>query len=157
MYFLRRSGSISYSTFEVLCISRICLAICLSFSTLGLSSSAKLQLKNEVDASDAHRAIKLQKSCLEKIGMDPVSGKIDIDQFEGRTPTSDRDRMNKVMEQIGALEEEFEKVPIKILKQSLAENYDMSEEKVDSILKQLKSKGLIYEPRNGLVNRLDNK
>ena len=65
--------------------------------------------------------------------------------------------MNKVMEQIGALEDEFEKVPIKILKQSLAENYDMSEEKVDSILKQLKSKGLIYEPRNGLVNRLDNK
>ena len=120
-------------------------------------ASAKLQLKNEVDASDAHRAIKLQKSCLEKIGMDPVSGKIDIDQFEGRTPTSDRDRMNKVMEQIGALEEEFEKVPIKILKQTLSENYDMSEEKVDSILKQLKSKGLIYEPRNGLVNRLDNK
>ena len=120
-------------------------------------ASAKLQLKDKVDASDAHRAINLQKRCLEKMGMDPVSGKIDIDQFEGRTPTSDRDRMNKVMEQIGVLEDEFEKVPIKILKQSLAENYDMSEEKVDSILKTLKNKGLIYEPRNGLVNRLDNK
>ena len=91
------------------------------------------------------------------LSVDPETGKIDIDKVEGRTPTSDRDRMNKVMQEIGVLEAEFEKVPITVLKEHLAENYDMSEEKVDSILKNLKSKGLIYEPRNGLVNRLDNK
>ena len=120
-------------------------------------ASAKLQLKDKVEASDAHRAINLQRKCLEKVGLDPETGKIDIDKVEGRTPTSDRDRMNKVMQEIGVLEAEFEKVPITVLKEHLAENYDMSEEKVDSILKNLKSKGLIYEPRNGLVNRLDNK
>ncbi|AMK14812.1 minichromosome maintenance protein MCM [Methanobrevibacter olleyae] len=119
-------------------------------------ASAKLQLKDKVEASDAHRAITLQRKCLEKVGLDPETGKIDIDKVEGRTPTSDRDRINKVMLEIGALEEEFDKVPINVLKEHLAENYDMSEEKVDSILKQLKSKGLIYEPRNGLVKRLEN-
>ena len=119
-------------------------------------ASAKLQLKDKVEASDAHRAIALQRKMLEKIGMDPETGKIDIDKVEGRTPTSDRDRMNKIMEEIGALEAEFENVPVNILKEHLADKYDMSEEKVETILKQLKSKGLIYEPRNGLVKRLEN-
>ena len=44
-------------------------------------ASAKLQLKNEVEASDAHRAISLQRRCLEKIGMDPDTGKIATSKF----------------------------------------------------------------------------
>ena len=119
-------------------------------------ASAKLQLKDKVEASDAHRAITLQRKCLEKVGLDPETGKIDIDKVEGRTPTSDRDRMNKVMEEIGSLEQEFVNVPVDILKEHLTDKYEISGEKVDSILKQLKAKGLIYEPRNGLVKRLEN-
>ena len=119
-------------------------------------ASAKLQLKEEVDAEDARRAITLQKKCLEAVGMDPDTGKIDIDKVEGRTPTSDRDRIKKVMDEIGVLEAEFVNVPVDILKEHLAENYEMSGEKVDAILKQLKGKGFIYEPRNGLVKRLEN-
>ena len=88
--------------------------------------------------------------------MDPDTGKIDIDKVEGRTPTSDRDRIKKVMDEIGVLEAEFVNVPVDILKEHLAENYEMSGEKVDAILKQLKGKGFIYEPRNGLVKRLEN-
>ena len=117
-------------------------------------ASAKLQLKDKVEASDAHRAIKLQQYCLEKIGMDPVSGKIDIDKFEGRPATSDRDLMNKIMAEITELEGEFDKVPVKILKQTAVEKYEISEEKVDEIVKNLKNKGMIFEPRNGLINRL---
>ena len=116
-------------------------------------ASAKLQLKDKVEASDAHRAINLQRKCLEKVGFDPETGKIDIDKVEGRTPTSDRERINKVMQAIESLEEEFDNVPVNILKEHLAENYDMSEEKVDTILKQIKGKGLIYEPRQGVVKK----
>ncbi len=119
-------------------------------------ASAKLQLKDTVDAKDAERAITLQRKCLEAVGMDPETGKIDIDKVEGRTPTSDRDRMNKVLEEIGSLEQEFVNVPVEILKEHLSENYDMSGEKVDTLLKTLKNKGLIYEPRNGVVKRLEN-
>ena len=118
-------------------------------------ASAKLQLKNEVEASDAHRAISLQRRCLEKIGMDPDTGKIDIARVEGRTPTSERDKMRVVQEAIKALEEEFVEVPVNILKDHLAENHEMSEEKTDEILKTLKAKGLTYEPRNGLVRLLE--
>ena len=109
-------------------------------------ASAKIKLKETA----------LQRKCLEKVGLDPETGKIDIDKVEGRTPTSDRDRMNKVMEEIGSLEQEFVNVPVDILKEHLTDKYEISGEKVDSILKQLKAKGLIYEPRNGLVKRLEN-
>ena len=85
--------------------------------------------------------------------MDPVSGKIDIDKFEGRPATSDRDLMNKIMTEITELEGEFDKVPVKILKQTAVEKYEISEEKVDEIVKNLKNKGMIFEPRNGLINR----
>ena len=116
-------------------------------------ASAKLQLKDKVEASDAHRAIALQRKTLEKIGLDPETGKIDIDKVEGRTPTSDRERMNKVIREIEDLEEEFENVPVTVLKENLAEKYDISEEKAESILKQLKGKGIIYEPHNGVVKK----
>ena len=116
-------------------------------------ASAKLQLKDKVEASDAQRAISLQRKTLEKIGLDPETGKIDIDKVEGRTPTSDRERMNKVIQEIEALEEEFENVPVTVLKENLAEKYDISEEKADSILKQLRGKGIIYEPHNGVVKK----
>ena len=118
-------------------------------------ASAKLQLKNEVEASDAHRAISLQRRCLEKIGMDPDTGKIDIARVEGRTPTSERDKMRVVQEAIKALEEEFIEVPVNILKDHLAENHEMSEEKTDEILRILRSKGIIYEPHHGVVKRLE--
>ena len=116
-------------------------------------ASAKLQLKDKVESSDAHRAINLQKKCLEKIGMDPDTGKIDIDKVEGRPPASDRSRMNTVIKEIEELEAEFEQVPINILKENLTEKYEISEEKSEEILKQLKSRGLIYEPRNGYFKR----
>ena len=64
--------------------------------------------------------------------------------------------MNKVLEEIGSLEQEFVNVPVEILKEHLSENYEMSGEKVDTLLKTLKNKGLIYEPRNGVVKRLEN-
>ena len=87
--------------------------------------------------------------------MDPDTGKIDIARVEGRTPTSERDKMRIVQQAIKALEEEFVDVPVNILKEHLAENHDMSEEKTDEILKTLKAKGLTYEPRNGLVRLLE--
>ena len=115
--------------------------------------SAKLQLKNEVGADDALRAIRLQQECLKQVGYDPDTGKIDIDKVEGRTPRSDRDKLNKVVEEIAKLEELENTAPISTLREIMKEEYEVSEEKLDSILKQLKNKGIIYEPTAGSYKR----
>ncbi len=115
--------------------------------------SAKLQLKNEVGADDALRAIRLQQECLKQVGYDPDTGKIDIDKVEGRTPRSDRDKLNKVVEEIAKLEELENTAPISTLREIMKDEYEVSEEKLDSILKQLKNKGIIYEPTAGSYKR----
>ena len=115
-------------------------------------ASAKLQLKDKVDAEDAQRAISLQRKTLEQIGMDPDTGKIDIARIEGGTPTSDIDRMQKIEEEIKDLEQEFERAPIDVLKENMKEKYDLSPEKTEELLRKLKGKGIIFEPRNGFFN-----
>lgn len=117
-------------------------------------ASAKLQLKEKVDAEDAQRAITLQRKTLEQIGMDPDTGKIDIARVEGGTPTSDRDRINKIMDEITILEEEFQQAPIDTIKENMKEKYDMTTEKVDTLLRQIIGKGLVYEPTRGFLKKL---
>lgn len=116
-------------------------------------ASAKIQLKTEVGADDALRAIRLQQECLKQVGYDPDTGKIDIDKVEGRTPRSDRDKLNKVVEEIAKLEELENTAPINTLREIMKDEYEVSEEKLDSILKQLKNKGIIYEPTAGSYKR----
>ena len=119
-------------------------------------ASAKLQLKDKVEAEDAHRAIRLQQTCLRQVGYDPDTDTIDIDRVEGRTPKSDRDKINKIVEVIVNLQEEYNgNAPMETLKNIMVDEYDMSEEKVESSVRQLKSKGIIYEPTNGYLRRVD--
>jgi replicative DNA helicase Mcm len=113
-------------------------------------ASAKIRLGDEVTIFDAKRAIEIQQKCMKQVGYDPETGKVDIDKVEGRTPKSDRDKFRVVTEVIGELEAEYNgKTPKTILISELEDRYDMSEEKVDDIIKVLKRKGLIYEPSNG--------
>ena len=113
-------------------------------------ASAKIRLGDEVTTFDAKRAIEIQQKCMKQVGYDPETGKVDIDKVEGRTPKSDRDKFRVVTEVIGELEAEYNgKTPKTILISELEDRYNMSEEKVEDIIKVLKRKGLIYEPSNG--------
>ena len=118
-------------------------------------ASAKLQLKDKVGADDARRAIRLEQECLKQVGYDPDTGKIDIDRAVGGTPRSDRDKLNKVVEEISKLQDLEGAAPIGTLKEIMKEDYDVGEEKLTSILKQLKSKGIIYEPTTGSYKKVD--
>jgi len=63
--------------------------------------------------------------------------------------------MQRVMEEIGLLEEEFgNQAPVNVLISNMADKYDMSEEKVESIVRNLNQKGLIYHPNTGYIKRV---
>ena len=115
-------------------------------------ASAKTKLKEKVEVEDAKRAIRLTTACLEEVGYDPDTGKIDIDKVEGRTGKSDRDKFRIVQDTIEELEIEYGgRAPVTILISELGDNYNMSEEKVEEIIKLLKSKGVIFEPVRGYL------
>ncbi|AXV40715.1 minichromosome maintenance protein MCM [Methanobacterium sp. BAmetb5] len=115
-------------------------------------ASTKIRLGHEVTAKDAKRAVTLQENCLKQVGYDPETGKVDIDKVEGRTPKSDRDKIRVVQEIIKELEEEYGgRAPTNILITEMRDRYNMSEEKVEDLIRQLKRKGIIYEPQQGYL------
>ncbi len=117
-------------------------------------ASAKIRLKSTVDKEDAEKAVRLQLSCLKEVGVDPETGEIDIDKVEGRTPKSDRDKFQRVTEEISLLEEEYGgQAPVNILFSNMADKYNIGEDKVENIIQNLKHKGIIYEPTNGYLKK----
>ncbi len=115
-------------------------------------ASAKTKLKDKVEADDAKQAIRLTNACLREVGYDPETGTIDIDKVEGRTAKSDRDKFRIVQDTIEQLQVEYGgRAPINVLISELGDNYSMSEEKVEEIIRLLKNKGVIFEPSRGYL------
>jgi len=116
-------------------------------------ASAKIKLKEYVDVEDAEKAVKLQTICLNKVGLDPETGKIDVDRVIGGTPKSERDKMQRVIDEIKNLQDEYgEQAPINLLTSNLLNQYnELTEEKVEEIIKKLKNRGVVFEPTNGYL------
>ncbi len=111
---------------------------------------ARIRLSKEVRVVDAKKAIQLQQKCLRQVGLDPETGKIDIDKVEGRMPKSDREKIRLVPQIIKELQEEYGgNAPKEILLNELSDRYNMDEEKVEELISKLKRQGSIYEPKQG--------
>ncbi len=115
-------------------------------------ANCKIRLGKEVTAEDARRAIKLQQECLKQVGLDPETGKVDIDKVEGRTPKSERDKARVLLDVIKELSDEYGgRVPVSILTDEMSERYNVSEDKVEQIITKLKQQGLVFEPSTGYL------
>ncbi|HEX3013962.1 MAG TPA: minichromosome maintenance protein MCM [Methanobacterium sp.] len=115
-------------------------------------ANCKIRLGEKVTAEDAKRAIKLQQDCMKQVGLDPDTGKVDIDKVEGRTPKSERDKARVVLDVIKELSEEYGgRVPIKILADEVSDRYNVNEDKVQQIITKLKQQGLVFEPASGYL------
>ena len=118
-------------------------------------ASAKIKLKDTVDREDAQRAVELQLACLKEVGVDPETGEFDVEVIEGRTPKSERDKMQRITEEVAMLEEEFAgTAPLNVLISNMIDKYDISEDKVENIVRNLKQKGILYEPSAGYLKRV---
>ena len=113
-------------------------------------ASAKIKLKEYVEVEDAKKAVDLTLFCLRDVGVDPETGEIDADIVGGGTPKSDRDKIQRVTEEIKLLQEEFAgDAPLNVLISNMSEKYNVSEEKTEQIVRNLVSKGVIYQPTHG--------
>ena len=118
-------------------------------------ASAKIKLKETVDKEDAEKAVRLQMACLREVGVDPETGEIDADIVSGGTPKSDRDKIQRVTDEIKNLEEEYAgQAPLNVLLSNMSEKYGVSEDKTEQIIKNLVQKGVIYQPTNGYFKRV---
>ena len=113
-------------------------------------ASAKVRLSDTVTVSDAERAIKLTDFVLREIAYDESTGQIDIDRIVTDHPKSTRDRIRVIETIIQELINESG--------DGMASSEDIIEEaksrgidrfRAEQILIELKTKGVIYEPRHG--------
>ena len=113
-------------------------------------ASAKIKLKDFVEKEDAEKAVRLQMACLKEVGIDPETGEIEVGVLSGAPPKSDRDKIQRVSDEIKLLEEEYAgNAPLNVLISNMSDKYGVSEEKTEQIVKNLVQKGVLYQPTTG--------
>ncbi len=115
---------------------------------------ARTRLSPKVTKADAKKAIELVHFCLTQIGMDPETGKIDIDRITTGISASERSHISVVKEIINALEKVIGKtIPVEdIIREAEIKNVDAK--KVEEVIEKLKRSGDVFSPRHGLISRI---
>ncbi|TKJ17397.1 AAA family ATPase [Candidatus Woesearchaeota archaeon B3_Woes] len=117
-------------------------------------AAARARLADKVVKKDAIRAISLLEYCLNQVGFDKETGKIDIDRITTGVSASQRSHISIVKEIINDLENKIGKtIPIEDITEE-AGNKGVDSDKVDEIIERLKRAGDIFEPRHGFISRI---
>jgi len=115
---------------------------------------AKLHLAKEVTRKDAKKSIELMHHCLVQIGLDPDTGKIDIDRISTGIPATERSHISSVKEVIMELEKKLGKtIPIDDIV-DIAKEKGIDEDAIEETIQKLKRAGDIFEPRRGFISRI---
>jgi len=117
-------------------------------------ASAKTRLSDKVTKKDAKKAVELLHYCMSQVGIDPETGKIDMDVISTGVSSSARSNIFSVKEIIAELENKIGKtIPIDDLVKE-AQEKKVDADKVEEILEKLKRSGDIFEPKKGFIQRL---
>ncbi len=117
-------------------------------------ASARVRLATKVLKSDARRAIELVHFCLMQIGLDPETGKIDIDRITTGVSASQRSNISVVKDIIKELEGQIGKqIPVDDILLKVKER-GLDPEKAEDIIDVLKKEGVIFTPRAGFISRI---
>ncbi len=117
-------------------------------------ASARIRLSDKVTVDDARRGINLLRSTLMDVGIDPETGKLDIDRISGGMPASERGKMITVRDIIFKFDDEGKKTMPVVDIYSEAMKRGITQEKVDEALEKLKRSGDIFQPKQGFVQRI---
>ncbi len=118
-------------------------------------ASAKIWLRKEVTVDDAKKAIELVHYSLSQIGMDPKTGKIDLDRITSSISASDRSVIVHVKNIINQLEKTLgtKTIPIQEIVE-MGKQKKIDEDKIGESIEKLKRSGDIYEPKRGFISKI---
>ena len=117
-------------------------------------ASARSRLSDKITKKDARRAIEIVHYCLTQIGIDPETGRFDIDRITTGISASQRNKIHALKEAMTELESKFGKmIPVDELVRT-ATSKGLEEAEIEEFLERLKREGDIFEPRRGFVQRI---
>jgi replicative DNA helicase Mcm len=118
-------------------------------------ASAKSRLSKIITREDARKAIDLVYYCLSQIGIDPQTGKLDIDRASGNIPASERNIIHQIKDIIKQLADMTGNslVPEEDILTE-AKSRGLNDQKVEEALEKLNQKGDIFRPRHGFYSMM---
>ena len=90
-----------------------------------------------------------------EVGLDPETGKLDIDRISTGIPATQRSRIVTIQEIITNLEKKLGTriIPISNIIEEAAEK-NIDESKVEEVIEKLKKSGEVFEPKRGQIQRI---
>ena len=116
-------------------------------------ASARAQLKEEVDESDAKKAIDLLTYTLKQVGMDPETGEFDIDIIESGVSNSQRNRVQTIKQLVEQLAGDDDAAEIEEVLEN-AEEEGMEKDQAEEVIERLKREGELFEPQQGHIQKI---
>ena len=117
-------------------------------------ASAKSRLSEKVTKQDSQKAIELLHFCMTQVGVDPETGKIDMDILSTGISTSARSHILTIKDLLTELEDKLGRIiPIEDIVKN-AQEKGMSLDKIEETLEKLKRSGDIFEPKKGFLQKL---
>ncbi len=117
-------------------------------------ASARVRLSEKITKDDARRAIRILRKCLEKVGIDPETGKPDIDSIITGITSSQRGKIITVREVIN----EFDRNGVKTIPVedviSVCKEKGLEESRIEDILDHMKKEGEIFQPKVGFISKI---
>jgi len=147
---LRNSGSTSEEGLKSIPISARQLEAIVRLA----EASARVRLAKKVSVKDTLRAIEIMTACLHQVGIDPKTGKMDIDMISTGIPASTRSKIVMLREIIINLSEKKGKTVAEGDIIEDAQKKDISETEVYDLLEKLKKEGELFEPKKGFICRI---
>ncbi len=117
-------------------------------------ASAKVRLSPIATKEDAVKATELLHHTLSQIGLDPETGKLDIDRITTGVTASQRSHIAIVKEAISHLEKSVGKTLSVEAVVKECESKGIEESKVEEVLEKLTRSGDIFRPKKGFISRV---
>lgn len=115
-------------------------------------ATAKVRLSKEATGDDAKKAIGIFHHAMGQIGVDPDTGKLDVDRITTGITASQRNHIHVVKEAIKELEKEFgAQIPEEEIVRA-CEIKGLDEAKIDEVIQKLNRAGDIFSPRRGFFS-----
>jgi replicative DNA helicase Mcm len=114
---------------------------------------ARAHLREEVTVEDSEAVINLMQSSLMQVGIDVVTGEMDIDILYTGKPRSLQNQLQKVLQVIGDMERISGTVRDEDLFDSLQSDHGIGRSEALRLVQTLMRDGTIYSPRPGYYRR----
>ena len=116
-------------------------------------ASARIRLSEKVLLEDAKRAIKVMMAYLMKLGVDPETGKLDIDRLESGISSNQRNKIRVIQDIIDGLARESEDGAV-LIEDLLAEAESQGVTDAMEIIQKMKREGELFEPKTGRIKKI---